>query len=97
MYIIKVDNEHDKVVMMCLPTSLATSSFGPCALASVSITPGCASSLTPITIRSFHILSLASSMVAGGRAIHFTSIASEQWSSLSFFWPLGLVTCWDTL
>jgi hypothetical protein len=35
----------------------------------MSTAPGITSSLTPITIRSFHRLSLASSMVAGGRAI----------------------------
>ena len=42
---------------------------GPCAAASVSVAPIIVSSLTPITVRSFHRLSSASSMAAGGRAI----------------------------
>jgi hypothetical protein len=42
---------------------------GPCAATSVSVAPRIASSPTPITVRSFHRLSSASSMAAGGRAI----------------------------
>ena len=54
---------------MCLLTSSATSLSGPHNVASVSIAPGGASSLTPINVRSFHKLSSASSMATGGRAI----------------------------
>ena len=81
--------------MMCLLTSSATAPPYPCATASVSVAPGDTSSLTPINVRSFHSLSSASSMAAGGRAIA-TSPASPVMASLSFLpFPLQKVLVSD--
>jgi hypothetical protein len=60
-----MDNLSDGVLANIFPTS----SPGPCATTNVSVAARGASSPTPINVRSFHRLSSASSMIAGGRAI----------------------------
>jgi hypothetical protein len=87
--------------MICLPTSSATSPPGPCAAASVSVAPRITSSLTPITVRSFHRLLSSSSMAAGGRAIATSPVNGPPCPSclplqkvLVSYCCSGLILCW---